>query len=312
MTKEGVRDIGISLVVSIILSQMSFTSILFPIPLLALSKKYNKKEISISFVVLALFIIGKMIFDVSSLELEVSKLSFLSVQVFIPLSLVIGSITWVLNGNKELVRRILYSVLSTFILFFAIVIWFSFDSEMANSIYSIYASIYLDLLNSLLGTLVDGDFTSLVSLMIIALIHLAVSLVMLFQVLCFYISSLLSSFDKTKAEERISSFKIPNDFIWILLVSWALVLFARFITYPIQLNLVIWSVAGCITLMYAMQGFSILFSLIRRKKNNFRSIILLLILLAIFFFLVGINVVVVFGLPLLGIAETWITIRKRD
>ena len=59
-----------------------------------------------------------------------------------------------------------------------------------------------------------------------------------------------------------------------------------------------------------VQGFSVLYYNMRKKGRKLKSYTLFLILLAIALFIPGINFIIVLGLPLIGVLETFIELRR--
>jgi hypothetical protein len=76
-------------------------------------------------------------------------------------------------------------------------------------------------------------------------------------------------------------------------------------------DIVGWNVALATTLLYMVQGVSIVAMFFRRKNPNVTAT-RVFVLALISAFLPGINLVIWIALPLLGVAETWINFRKNS
>ena len=79
---------------------------------------------------------------------------------------------------------------------------------------------------------------------------------------------------------------------------------------PTMAGIALFNGALSFTVCYAVQGFSVLCYNMRKRGRRIRSFSFLMILLAIALFIPGINIVIVLALPLIGVLETFIELRK--
>jgi hypothetical protein len=107
-----------------------------------------------------------------------------------------------------------------------------------------------------------------------------------------------------------SDIRLPEYFIWAFLGSWALALFSYLGSWNVLVSSVCWNLALVISVFYAVQGASIV-CFWQRKRNERATMQALLSLMMLLAFIPGANALVVAGLPLLGVLETWIGFRKN-
>ena len=105
-------------------------------------------------------------------------------------------------------------------------------------------------------------------------------------------------------------FSYPGDAVWGFIVSWALVLLLRFVSVPVAVPVIALNVAGIWTVLYAIQGFTVVFARVRKHSRNVRSMTVFIIVLFAGTLIPGINFIVVLGLPLIGVLETFFDLKK--
>ncbi len=105
--------------------------------------------------------------------------------------------------------------------------------------------------------------------------------------------------------------RLPDRLIWLLLVSWAVVL-VDFLAGIGAFGYAAWNIGAIMLFIYGMQGIGIIQSLLdRRNVSRYLRIILGAGLLALTMW-PGVNLVVLIGLPVLGVSELWIHYRKEQ
>lgn len=104
--------------------------------------------------------------------------------------------------------------------------------------------------------------------------------------------------------------RIPDRMIWPLLLSWALVLADVLLGIGV-VAYAAWNIGLIMLFIFGMQGIGIIQSVFDKRgvSRNIRVIITFgLVLLA---FWPGVNLVILIGLPILGVSELWIHFRKE-
>ncbi|MGM0431224.1 MAG: DUF2232 domain-containing protein [Spirochaetota bacterium] len=104
-----------------------------------------------------------------------------------------------------------------------------------------------------------------------------------------------------------AGFKVPEVFVWPFMISWAVVLLSQ-ITSLGFLEIIAWNAGLVIGFIYFFQGAAILSFLVRKRGMRLTPGIMVL-LFAVLLFIPGVNIVLVVGIPLLGISEIWIRYR---
>ena len=100
------------------------------------------------------------------------------------------------------------------------------------------------------------------------------------------------------------------DAVWGFIISWALILLFRFVSAPLLLVIAVMNAAGVWTVIYAIEGFSVVFARVRRHSPAMRSMTLLILIIAAGTIIPGINFIVLIGLPLLGVLESFFDLKK--
>lgn len=115
------------------------------------------------------------------------------------------------------------------------------------------------------------------------------------------------------AYPKISQFSVPDRGVWVLAASWAVILLDRLLDQSIgPARFGAWNLALISALIYAVQGAAIIRHLLieRGVSRAVRTVLLLVILFVLF--IPRVNRVVLIGIPVLGVSETWIKFRIRS
>jgi len=107
-------------------------------------------------------------------------------------------------------------------------------------------------------------------------------------------------------ESVVGNVHLNEKLIWGFLLGWSGVLLS--LLRPLgSVGIVFWNIALLCTVLYGMQGVDILRFYIK-KVERLRVVILVTILL--FLFIPGLNILIMVGVPLLGVSEIWIQYRR--
>ena len=128
---------------------------------------------------------------------------------------------------------------------------------------------------------------------------------------CLWYGSSLGQRSVRVATASLSQFSVPERLLWPLLLSWALVLLDRLVPLG-ALRFVAWNSGLIMLFVFGMQGIGIILSFFYRRgiSRIFRTLTMILLVFALFW--PGFNLVVIFGLPGLGVSEVWIPLRKNQ
>ena len=309
MEKKEIRDVLIMSIAGFILSMFSIGSLFFTLPLLLLSKRYPKRSTDTACVAVLVLAVGKQLFDSRSILMNSLTYLFVGNNLFIPVSLILGAMVWVHTKGMDAFKRMLFSVLPSFVLFLILGAVYLALPENGQSVVNAYREIY----TSLMSAFVDADSAVLnmtFDIMLELLLSIAIPLV--FINLCtvhFIFEAGAHRFDE-EFDERLSRFTAGDRFIYAFLASWTVMLIKQFVSFGEFANLLINNITLTLTLVYAVQGFAIVLYAIRRKGMKIRGSKLLGFLFLAIFLLPGINAVLIIALPLTGVLENWIRMRK--
>ena len=104
--------------------------------------------------------------------------------------------------------------------------------------------------------------------------------------------------------------RVSDRMVWALLVPWAFVLLDLKVSIGAA-GYAAWNVGMVLLLLYGLQGVGILQTLLDRKRVSRGIRLMLVLVLGLMLFWPGVNLLVIIGLPGLGVSELWIHYRKE-
>ena len=112
---------------------------------------------------------------------------------------------------------------------------------------------------------------------------------------------------------RIRSFRVPEKTLWFVVLGWGIVLVDSISTNGVgALRYAAWNVGMTALLMYGIQGIGIIrHVLVKRGVSRFIRISLV-VLFVLMLFWPGANLLVLVGIPGIGISETWVRYRVQS
>ncbi len=309
MDKKEARDILFMTVLSFILSMFSIGSLFFTLPLLLLSKRYPKRSTDTACVAVLVLAVGKQLFDSRSILMNSLTYLFVGNNLFIPVSLILGAMVWVHTKGMDVMKRMLLSIIPSFAFFLILSAVYLALPEDASYVVSGYREVFTALMSGLLDVsseVLDMTFDIMLEMML----SIAVPLVFINMMAVHFISeSGAHRFDEG-FDEKLSRFSTGDKFIYAFLACWTLMLLKQFLSLGTALSVIINNVTLTLTLCYAVQGFAIMLYNMRKRGSRIRGSKLLGFLFLAVFFLPGINAVLIIALPLTGVLENWIRMRK--
>ncbi len=309
---SSLKDGFFCVLLSTIMYELSLSTFLFASPLMLYAVKHKRSN------ALRLFAIEAVI--VSAIELIQSRGSLadpVSLAVFlfglaIPMSLLVAGAIWLYSDKHSVQVRILLSIVPVLGLSVVSLVWFAVDRTLFIDLYDYYENAFASSLGELLGKLFTGiDSDVIFSALSSALLSIVLP--------GFAVAVCASSFiyetglhsRENDWEDRVQRFEFPADFVWFLIVSLALLLLSYFISaVPLWFMVIVMNATGLFTVLYSVQGFSVVYSFFRKRMRNLKSMTLFIILFIIALVVPGINFIVVFGLPLLGLLESFFDLKK--
>lgn len=129
------------------------------------------------------------------------------------------------------------------------------------------------------------------------------------------VSSRVSEMVRRRIEKReafkLINFSVPNNLLWPMLLAAVGMLVEIFELLDLGYGSpVVWNCGLILMFIYGMQGLAILRSLFIRFKLPPSLSMMIEFIIIFMLFMPGINYIVIIGLPVFGISETWINLRK--
>ena len=211
---------------------------------------------------------------------------------------------------KGMLMRLLLSSSFAAIVGIGLLFWLSGDSESAVATANAYKQVVEAMVPSLFGDQLPMgmDARSLFDA-VVSLVRLGFLPVFIGQFgLSVLISELLIHRAEWSYQDRMANWHLPEISVRIFLGGWTIVLATLLVDMPVLESLA-WNIALSSTLLYMVQGVSIL-AFIVRKRNPGAPATRIFLLSFLLVMLPGVNVIPLVILPLFGVSETWIGYRK--
>ena len=302
--------------VSFVLSRFMLGNFLFTIPLMVLAPKISDRRyalVPVAAVALLTTIIS--LFQARGALGDPAGRLLLGIGLFIPLVLLVASAVWIYLDDQRTMVRYLASAAFGVVASIGLVIWLSSGSASVAEVDAIMLETFSALFGQLdgnSGTLSARDLEMVYRMSVLVSGSILVPLTMgLVGFASFMAMSYLGRNDGDFTK-RVSNWSIPYDTLWVFLGSWTVVLFMMILKAPYLGRALVMNVALGSCVLYAIQGLAIVMHFVRRKGLPISGGRLMISLFLIAFLVPGLNVLVVFLLPLLGVLETWIVFRKDE
>lgn len=293
-------------IAGILFSRFSIGSIMMTVPLLLIAPRV--KKLWQALLAFAVVLVGTVVWSVVDYKdiINAGYGSLLAVSLFLPVCTVIGSATWTAVGRKSRVglRKFFLSCIPVAILALALAIWFSSDNAIATK-EILKQSMLAIFSEESLGYNFESVIDLALSFLSVSFLPMAMAMVGL----PILISELIMYRYDEAWQYDFAFMKLPDPFIFGFFGFWALALASSLVTaIPVAIYCVAWNVALGLSVLYAIQGLSILVARFRRTSAYFSvgKIVGLVLLLCL---LPGLNLICIVGLPILGVLETWVRFR---
>ncbi len=306
----SLRDTAVALAASFALFYIGFGQFIFVLPLLLLNRKHGKSLSALSLLIEALLVL--IYLYRSHGAGSALSIPFFLFETYIPLSLLAAGAAWLITERKSIGIRLFIALIPASLLYILIFVYLGQDAALFDNIVRYYQDAFEALLGPFVNSgMLDKEFLSFFSyILLLGLLSLLLPIVLCFVcATCFTYESLLHS-RESDWEERVALIELDAKAIWIFLALWLMVLLTRFISIPTVAGIALSNVTLSFTLGYLIQGFSVLYYNMRKRWRGLKSYSLFLVLAAIGLFVPGINLIVIAGLPLLGVLETFFELRK--
>lgn len=319
LNKRAVLAVG----ASVLMSLLGIVRFVFPLPVLVVALKGHDRQESKIMVVLTVVLVFLIdVFRLRSLFFVNGGGGLAVVEALTSMIPGIASIVWVMTREKRMLIRFAgscaFGVFSLVVFSF----WLS-TADGAEATREILVNAVGQGLDSMSAVLSMGASTAQdmlpagvsleMMLQVVGLVFMAllVPAVMLWIGFIVFLAENLAWGRSPSWTARVAGWRLPQGFVWVFLGAFALVLGSRFITVPLVLLIAgmnIW-MASCV--LYMVQGFAILVHHVRARVPGagVQGLFIRCVLFCLFPLL---NTVVMLGLPLVGVLETWIEFRKNE
>lgn len=306
--KIALRNVILAVVFAVALSRLSIASLVMTVPVLFAC--YQWRDTS-----KALVPFGILLLVVTVWTLVQNRMVFgteyqglLAAGLFPPVAAIIGSAVWlyVRDRSSSLLRKLFWACMPVYVISIALAMYFA--SSASESVRSILAESVLyyfpeEVLSSLS---VDIAAIARTSVDMLAMVYapMGVILVGLPVMIC---DTSIHKYDD-QWQNDFANMKFPDSYVWVFLSTLALMLLCRWVGFPVWVKALIVNTALFMGLLYFVVGASILLALARKKSPAIRAgrIMFTLVLMC---FIPGLNALVLVGLPILGVLETWVNFR---
>ncbi len=324
------RDSIFMVVISLVLYRLMFTNILFILPLLVVAPRFEDRRMALLPVAATfLLIVGSQVFQSRSLLGEPVAMLVLVIGLFIPVVLLAAAAVWIWLREARYLVRFLASCIMAVGAGTALAVWLNSGSAVVGELRELYSQTFQALFGVLspitepliengevaqaaVETTVFGIAPQVLFEMCLQVIyHTFVPMCMAMIGYSELLSQSMTYGRDVAWQERVSNWRLRVDFIWVFLGSWTLVLLAWVMKMPSAVFAVGMNLALAVSLLYMVQGLSIVLFWMRRRNGAY-TMLKLVMFVTLFLILPGMNALVVLALTLIGALETWIIMRKND
>ena len=298
----------ISVAFSVMLLLLEFTSLIFTLPLLAFVATSRREDGVKVFLPAALILILRSVYNSWGLE---NMGLWVSVDLYVPLSLLVAGYIWTISKGK-LEKRLFLSLLPALLATILFGLVFFMDRALFDTFYSSMKDAFAVVMESTLATLgIEADIDFLFLMVSTTVGVFAFPSITAAACVSFFFYEGRRHSRETEFDDVVASIELNINLVWVLILSLALLMSSRFISMPLVITMAFLSLVITMLLVYSIQGFSVLTAWIKSSGANMKSTTLFVVLLMIGLFMPGLNIVVLFGLPLLGLIENFFNIKTR-
>ena len=304
--RTAIRNLIFGVVLSVILSRFSLGSIFMTVPVLLVCPRIRNAHIRIAAFASILLAVVVWTLIESRQILGTEYWPVVLVSMYLPVSSTVGAAVWAVGADysKSSIRKFFWACIPVFLLGLALSIYFASPTSsqvktaLAESMLYYFPSDYLNV-----------DFSSV--------LYSVINLMMLFFA---PLGVLLLTFPIVTADVNVNRYneewqydfanmKLPDQYVWVFFASWAASLISYLVSsVPAWIMAICWNVALTMSVLYMVVGVSILVAFARRRTAAV-TVGRLVILVVLVCFIPIVNLIVILGLILLGVLETWFRFR---
>jgi len=300
---------------SILIFQISVVFFLLAVPLFIIYRRYGIVYLVMSGFFVALVIVIQVIIRASGIEDSTLRRFLIFAELFYPLALIVGVIivSWF---NKKTLYLLLTATIVFALLSFPVFYYYSGNFEIMELLKNQVVSVS-NMFRDSISTSDSFEANVLLKQMSPELVVKSTAKLVLrnylfayFIMLTFswYIADLLVCKISKKEPLRLVYFAIPDIMIWALIFFLGGVLLDIFVGIP-WLGYFLWNGAFIVMFVYGLHGIGLVNFLLNKYKVTRRGRRFLSVFIFAVLLMPGINLVILLGVPVLGISELWITYR---
>ena len=312
LTKKTSKDVFIkafiSIAFSVVLLCLEVTSLIFTLPLLAFVATSRREDGLKVFLPAALILIIRSLYYGWGVE---NMGLWVCIDLYVPLSLLVAGYIWTISKGK-LEKRLFLSLLPALLATILFGLVFFMDRALFDAFYNSMKDAFAAVMGNTLSSLgIEADIDFLFLMVGVTVGVFVFPFITATACVSFFYYEVRRHSRETDFEDKIASLELNTNTVWLLILFLALFMLGRFISMPLVLSMGFLSLSVTMLLVYSIQGFSVLMAWIKNSGVNLKSSSLFIILLVISLVMPGLNIVVLFGLPLIGLIENFFDIKSR-
>ena len=304
--RAAIRNLVLGVILGIVLSRLTIGSIFMTVPILLACPSVRKANARLlAFAAIALGVTVWTLIDFRE-AIGTVYWPLILVYLYVPIAVTVGSAVWTVGSgySRSSMRKFFWACIPVFVMGAMLSMYFA--SEKSAPVRGWLVDSYLLIFPT---ESLSMDITSLVQAVVKSLMLFFAPMGLLLLAIPVVISDInLNRYDEDWQYD-FANMKLPDTYVWILFASWALALLTNFVTaIPDWIMALMWNVALSLSVLYFVVGVSILVAFARRRTAALTAgrIVLMVALGCI---IPVVNMIVLFGLVLLGVLETWIRFR---
>ncbi len=301
---------------AVAISRFSITFLVCTVPIHLMHDRYHGRAFFITAVPTVAVIVGWNLVEYVRMGIESADFLIVALGMFNPVMLLSTVVLFYLPLSLRRLYRILLVGLLPLITGLLLISQLKSGNQASERVLSFYSA----LLGDMLATFSNGAFTQeSLQLFIELSLRVLTSTYMIGWLFFMGLGVLISDAVANRVYRRdkalfIERFRVPDVFLWPLIVSWILVLVDIIFGLGTDsgiLGTAVWNIAFVLLMVYGTAGLSIVYYVIRRRGRRVHAFTLLMLVVVLLFF-PGINVVIMILLPLFGVSEYWIHYRNGN
>ncbi len=298
---------------SVLLSRLFIGNVLFTIPLLVLASRLSTTREAlypVGFVSLIL-IVTEIIKAREALLSTEGRILFI-LTLFMPVVLLAGAALWIAFSNRRLFERYLIASSVGVIASLLLVIWLSRPTPAREKIDAIFLETFLTLFGEGASPLGEAAAVKLYRAAVMTVGAMLAPMAMALVGFTGFVSLSWQARAEGSFPATVSRWRVPDVLLWPFLGAWTLVLLLVLLDANYQSRALAMQVGMGIGVIYAVQGLAIILFWLLKKGVQVRMSRVIVLLFLAAFVIPGVNLVVLFALPILGVTESWFTYRSFE